>query len=243
MKHTNKKFILYLLLTACLIFFIGTGFTYDTQESECTKKTMYITFDDGPSAVTSEVLDILKEHNIKATFFVVGQQFKGNEEILKRIHEEGHSLGLHSYTHNFSKLYRGNIVNKDLFINEMLQCQAELKEIIGVETNILRFPGGSHKRLSEGLLSELKKHNLKVYDWTHSSEDGANTKAPPSVLFRKSLKKIPSSKKAPGAILLMHCNTSNVNSAKVLPDIIKHFKEEGYEFLKITPDTPEYHCE
>lgn len=238
----NKKIISYLLATIVFSIIFTTGFSYFPKEES--KKVIYLTFDDGPAKkVTTDVLDILEEYKVKATFFVVGEQFKGNEDILKRIHSDGHSLGLHSYTHNFSKLYKGNVVNKEFFINEMLQCQNELKEITGINARILRFPGGSHKRLSKDLLSELREHNLKVYDWTHSSEDGVNLKASPDTLFKKSLKKIPSCKESPGVILLMHCNASNKNSVKALPSIIEHYKNEGYEFKIITEDTPEYHCE
>ncbi|KMT23129.1 polysaccharide deacetylase family protein [Clostridium cylindrosporum] len=230
-----------LLLISFISIIPKNSYAYSQNTNE---KIIYLTFDDGPSKkVTEDVLDILQAYKVKATFFVVGEQFKGNESVLKRIHNEGHSLGLHSYTHNFSKLYNGNIVNQEFFIGEMLECQKELKEITGVESTILRFPGGSHKRLSDSLLDELNKHNLKVYDWTHSSEDAVNLKSPPCKLFKNSLKKIPSCKKAPGAILLMHCNGSNKNSVKALPLIIEHYQKEGYKFLTITPNTPVYHCE
>ncbi|MEG0371294.1 MAG: polysaccharide deacetylase family protein, partial [Clostridium sp.] len=234
------------LFTAALLLILPpiTSLANKNIDNKQEEKIIYLTFDDGPSKkVTEDCLDILKKNNIKSTFFVVGEQFKGNEDILIRIKNEGHSLGLHSYTHNFSKLYNGNVVNQDFFINEMLKCQSDLKEITGVHSNILRFPGGSHKRLNSELLNKLRNHNLKVYDWTHSSEDAINLNTPPNLLFKKSLKKIPSSKKSPGVILLMHCNASNKNSILALPLIIEHYKKEGYKFLPITSETAEYYSE
>lgn len=235
----NKKTA---FIMAIVLFISFTSTVYSSsQKEEQQEKIIYLTFDDGPDKkVTDSILDILNEENVKGTFFVVGQQFKGNETTLKRIHSEGHTLGLHSYTHDFNKLYRGNKVNNTFFMSEMLRCQKELKEITGVNATVLRFPGGSYKRLNNDLISEFSKNGFKVFDWTHSAEDGVDVNAPSSVLFKNSLKKIPSSKKSPGVILLMHCNASNKNSAIALPRIIEHYKSKGYKFLPITNNTPEY---
>jgi len=86
------------------------------------KKVIYLTFDDGPSILTDEVLNILKENDVKATFFIIGNQIKGFENVIKRIQDDGHSFGLHTYTHKFKLIYS----NKDIFIKEMLDCQNEI---------------------------------------------------------------------------------------------------------------------
>lgn len=243
-NYIDKKVVLSIIM---LLFIIFTSTVYsNTVEDKSLKdpKIIYLTFDDGPDKkVTDRVLNILNDYNVKGTFFVVGEQFKGNETTLNRIHKEGHTLGLHSYTHDFSKLYSGNYVNNSLFMKEMIRCQQELKSITGVNTNILRFPGGSYKRINADLASKFKTNNYKVYDWTHSAEDGVDVTSPSSTLFRNSLKKIPTHKKSPGIILLMHCNASNKNSAEALPRIIEHYKKEGYKFLPITESTPEYSSE
>ncbi|MEG0133830.1 MAG: polysaccharide deacetylase family protein [Clostridium sp.] len=240
-KIYYKKIILIVFSLILLIIPVTTSFAKVKDPNE---KVIYLTFDDGPDRfVTGSCLDILKKYKVKATFFVVGEQFSGNEEVLKRMVNEGHSLGLHSYTHDFPNLYHGNNVNMPFFMDEMLKCQEELYSITGVKANILRFPGGSYKRLSNEVLSELRKHNLKVFDWTHSSEDAVNLKASPYTLYQKALKKIPSGKKSPGVILLMHCNASNKSSLQALPLIIEHYIKEGYTFKAIDSTTPEYYAE
>ncbi|WP_242946795.1 polysaccharide deacetylase family protein [Clostridium haemolyticum] len=84
------------------------------------KKKVYLTFDDGPtSKVTLDILDVLKEHNVKATFFVVGKEIQNRETVLKKIYNEGHSIGLHTYSHSFKKIYK----NDDSFVKEMLDVQ------------------------------------------------------------------------------------------------------------------------
>ncbi|MEF9952715.1 MAG: polysaccharide deacetylase family protein [Clostridium sp.] len=242
MTNNVQSKILILFLTLILSFIpITTSFA---KINEAENKVIYLTLDDGPdNFVTGRCLDILNEYKIKATFFVVGEQFEGNEDVLKRIVKEGHSLGLHSYTHDFPKLYHGNRVNLSFFMEEMLHCQSDINKITGIKPTILRFPGGSYKRLSNEVLTELRKHNLKVFDWTNSSEDAVNLSASPYTLYQKALKKIPSGKKAPGLILLMHCNASNKNSLKALPLIIEHYIKEGYTFKTIDANTPEYYAE
>ncbi|MEF9934524.1 MAG: polysaccharide deacetylase family protein [Clostridium sp.] len=239
------KFIkrLFLIVFSLILLTIPVTTSF-AKISSPEQKIIYLTLDDGPdSIVTGKCLDVLNKYKVKGTFFVVGEQFEGNEDVLKRIVKEGHSVGLHSYTHDFPKLYHGNTVNLSFFMDEMLNCQEELYKLTGVKSNILRFPGGSYKRLSNSVLTELHSRNLKVFDWTHSSEDAVNLNASPYTLYQKSLKKIPSGKKSPGVILLMHCNSSNKASVKALPLIIEHYIKEGYTFKVIDNTTPEYYAE
>ena len=110
-----------------------------------TPKFVYLTFDDGPTyVVTAKLLDVLKKQNVKATFFVVGKEIEGKETILKRIYNEGHSIGLHTYSHNFKKIYRST----DDFIHEMTKTSDKIEQVIGFAPKIIRFPGGSSKRLN-----------------------------------------------------------------------------------------------
>lgn len=196
-------------------------------------KVIYLTFDDGPSDnVTNKVLDILKENNIKATFFLIGNQIDGLESVVKRIHKEGHSIGLHTYSHKIKKVYS----SRTSFINEMLQCREKVNEVAGVSPNIIRFPGGSYKRLSETFLTKLHSYNFKVYDWNMVTSDGLKPKVSPDRLYREATK---DSKELSTIVLLLHCDYMHKNTCTALPRIIKYYKDEGYEFKTITQDTPE----
>lgn len=195
-------------------------------------KVIYLTFDDGPSVMTSKILDILEENNVKATFFVIGNQIEGFEDVVKRIHTKGHSIGLHTYTHKYKKIYR----NRDSFINEMNCCREKIKEVTGSSPNIIRFPGGSRKHLNEEFLGKLHSCNFKIYDWNVQISDGINPKTPSRKLFKEAIKGIDT---IDSVFLLMHCDYMHKNTCKTLPDIIKYYKEHGYEFKVITENTPE----
>ncbi|MCB2293261.1 polysaccharide deacetylase [Clostridium algoriphilum] len=198
-------------------------------------KYVYLTFDDGPTyVVTDALLDALKKERIKATFFVVGKEIIGREIILKRIYNEGHGIGLHTYSHNFKKIYRST----DEFVNEMKKTSKKIEEITGTTPKIIRFPGGSSKRLNAFTLNDLHKNNFKVYDWNVNLCDGVNPNLSVSQLIKNS-KIIKGNENL--AIILMHCNSNNKNTVKALPGIIKYYKDLGYEFRAITENTPEYY--
>lgn len=198
-------------------------------------KIAYLTFDDGPTyVVTAALLDVLKKENVKATFFVVGKEIEGKESILKKIYLEGHSIGLHTYSHNFKKIYKST----DNLISEMTKTSNKIQEVIGISPKIIRFPGGSSKHLNALSLETLHKNSFKVYDWNVNIYDGINPNLSVSQLIENS-KIIKGNKNS--AIILMHCNFNNKNTVKALPKIIKHYKESGYKFETITEFTPEYY--
>jgi len=198
-------------------------------------KFAYLTFDDGPTyIITNALLDVLKKENVKATFFVVGKEIQGKESILKRIYDEGHGIGLHTYSHNFKKIYRST----EAFIGEMARTSNKIEEVIGYAPKIIRFPGGSSKRLNAFTLDDLHKNNFKVYDWNVNICDGINPNLSISELT-KNAQVIKGNKNV--AIILMHCNFNNKNTVKALPGIIRYYLDLGYEFKAITEDTPEYY--
>lgn len=198
-------------------------------------KLAYLTFDDGPThVVTAALLDVLKKENVKATFFVVGKEIEGKESILKRIYNEGHSLGLHTYSHNFKKIYKST----EDFINEMTMTSNKIEQVTGFAPKIIRFPGGSSKRLNALTLQTIHSRDFKVYDWNVNTCDGINPNLSSSQLVMNS-KIIKGNKNV--AIILMHCNFNNKNTVKSLPEIIKYYKDSGYLFKVITEATPEYY--
>lgn len=233
-----KKFLIKFSISLILLFCLSTSFVYVFNKVPVVKnnseksKIIYLTFDDGPSSNTNNILDTLKKYNVKATFFLIGNKIKGQEEIVKRIQTEGHSIGLHTYTHNFKEIYSSNQV----FIDEMLKCQEEVCRVTGVKTNIIRFPGGSVKRLNKQFKKELDNKGFKIYDWNIDSGDGIKPKTPVNKLFKQATE---SNIKSKPIILLMHCDSIQKNTCRALPEVIKFYKDNGYEFKTINNETPE----
>jgi len=248
----RKKYIFLVFATPIICFFLTASIhtnniqksseTFNTLSTSledsaeiATAKLAYLTFDDGPTyIVTNALLDVLKKENVKATFFVVGKEIEGKESILKRIYDEGHSIGLHTYSHNFKKIYRST----EAFIDEMTKTSDKIEEVTGCAPKIIRFPGGSSKRLNAFTLDELHKNNFKIYDWNVNVCDGINPNLSVSQLIENS-QIIKGNKNV--AIILMHCNFNNKNTIKALPGIIKYYLDLGYEFKAITEETPEYY--
>ena len=197
------------------------------------QKIIYLTFDDGPAGkVTKDILEILKNESVPATFFLIGDQIKGQENLVKNIYNDGHSLGLHSMSHKKNSLYSSN----EAFLKEMLETQKTINSITGVKSNILRFPFGCNNnryKISPSLVDLLHKNNLRIYDWNTDSGDGAFPNANPNVFIKNSK----SNKDC--VILLMHCAYMSKNSVKALPEIIGYYKNNGYEFKLIDENTPE----
>ncbi|WP_251862531.1 polysaccharide deacetylase family protein [Clostridium sp. Marseille-Q2269] len=237
MNSKFRKFI-YLFLFIALIFSGITSFNYkvkaDKKNDAHEKKEIYLTFDDGPSDKTTEnILQVLKENDVKGTFFIIGKYIDGREDVLKKIVKEGHSIGLHTYSHNYETIYKNN----KIFIDEMEKCKDEIYKVTGVNTNIIRFPGGSVKRLNQEFKNELEKKGFKIYDWNMALTDGINPKAPVSKFYKEGTKR---KKTLSKIILLMHCDHLNKNTCKALPDIIKYYRAQGYEFKIIHKNTPEF---
>ncbi|MBU3101242.1 MULTISPECIES: polysaccharide deacetylase family protein [Clostridium] len=230
MKRKSLTMFTIFLFLAC---FLGsqTAMAYSTL-SKNDEKVIYLTFDDGPSVMTDKVLDILKVNGVNATFFLIGNQIKGYEDMVKRIYTQGNSIGLHTYTHTYKKIYS----SRKGFISEMLKSQDEINSIIGVKPTIIRFPSGSSKHLTKGFLEELHGYNFKVYDWNAVMSDGVNCNTPPDKLYREATK---TTVRDHPIMLLMHCDYMHKNTCKALPRVIKFYKDNGYEFKIINDKTPE----
>jgi len=159
--NKHRKLVYAVVCSFIILIFISINYIYKEEfKSDFTyvnknQKIIYLTFDDGPSILTDKVLDILKENNVHATFFVIGNQIKGYEEVLKRSYSEGHAIGLHTYTHKFRSIYR----SQSEFIKEMYDSRDEISKVIGISPNIIRFPGGSRNRINEESLKLLHSCN------------------------------------------------------------------------------------
>lgn len=232
----NKIFSRFFLFFMCIFLLspIGTKVRCSTFNDNATpEKVVYLTFDDGPGGdTTSKTLDILKSEGVPATFFIIGQQIKGQEDIILRMKNEGHAIGLHSFTHERSKLYGSS----SDFICEMKKTQQALYDVTGENYYILRFPFGSNNstyRLTQEMVDTVHANNFKIYDWTQDTLDGANPHSSPDIILNRAIST------QDNVVVLMHNAPANKNTASALLSIIKYYKSQGYTFKKITIDTPE----
>lgn len=193
-----------------------------------TQKIVYLTFDDGPSANTEEILDILDEYNIKATFFVSGQ-FGTKEERAKRFNmilDAGHTIGLHSFTHNYKKIY----ASVDAFLSDMNDIYQEVYDATGYRASLLRFPGGSvnayNQNIYQDLVKELDRRGLTYHDWAVSSGDAEGNNIPASTLIKNTVNGCTERKKS---VVLLHDTDAKDTTVEALPTIIKDLQDAGYE--------------
>ncbi len=215
--------VLLMVLLILLAHFSGralavpASFTYAEE-----KKTVYLTFDDGPSdTVTVPVLDTLKEENVKATFFVVGERARSRKEILKRMVREGHTVGVHSMTHRYKDIYASD----EAFIKDVSSCAGMIEKITGVKPHVYRFPGGSfsHKPLRK----VVKDMGYRVVDWNAVCGDEEIGNADARTLTKRSVE---SSGGRKTVVLLLHDTAPHLSTAEALPMIIGAFRERGYSF-------------
>lgn len=195
---------------------------------------IYLTFDDGPKeGTTNVILDILKEENVKATFFVTNS---GPDYLIKRAYDEGHTVGLHTASHNYQTVYS----SVDNYYRDLMQVQNRVKRITGYESKIIRFPGGSSNSISakysKGIMTYLTKDTVnkgyRYYDWNISSGDAGEVSTASGV-YNNVVKYL---KKNRSNMILMHDIKTYTRDA--LRNIIRYGKNNGYTFAKITMSTP-----
>lgn len=204
----------------------------DIMEVNANQKIAYLTFDDGPSVNTNDILDILKKENIKATFFVKGNNTDGGRKAYKRIVNEGHSIGNHTFSHEYNYIYK----SKDNFIRDFNKLQRLIKDTTGVTPTMIRFPGGSnntisHKYGGKNIMNELvayaKSNNLYYVDWNVDSGDAAvTTEKKDKIIENVRIESSYSDK----IIVLMHDAGSKKTTVEALPQIIKDLRSKGFEF-------------
>ncbi|RCX16245.1 peptidoglycan/xylan/chitin deacetylase (PgdA/CDA1 family) [Fontibacillus phaseoli] len=192
------------------------------------EKIVYLTFDDGPSKLTDEVLSILKEEEVTATFFVLGEHAKQSPEIILRTAEAGHAIGNHTYDHEYSDLYS----SFPRFWNQIKQTEEVLREITGDRPVLLRAPGGTYGHFDETYFKLLEQAGYKVFDWDVDSGDSRRKGVPAAEIVKNAT----SEKLKNEMIVLLHDGTGHGESVKALPEIIKFYKNHGYGFRALTPE-------
>ena len=196
--------------------------------------TVYLTFDDGPNDKnTVAVLDILKQENVKATFFLLGNQLRDYPEVVKRIYNEHHALGNHSYSHDYQKLY----ASTDAYIDEMQKTDSAFQEIIGVRPLITRAPGGVVGHFTDDYWQELDRFGYLEVGWNITAGDSSDGVAEDLIgNIVHQLDTVPELNDH--AIILMHSSAGHEETVKALPEIIHILKSRGFSFGVITPSTP-----
>lgn len=192
-------------------------------------KTVFLTFDDGPSAGTAGVLDVLKKHEVKATFFVNGKSNRLVADQLKRIVAEGHSIGMHSYSHRYNIIYD----SMENLLDDLYRNYAYIESETGIAPEILRFPGGSINIFNistyQAMVAEILRRGFIYYDWNVSAGDaivGATAqKIANNVINGVHLRWGP-------AFVLLHDNGSPA-LRDALGTIVETLEKEGYVFQKL----------
>lgn len=200
---------------------------------------VYLTFDDGPSIYTNDILDILDKYHVKATFFVVGKEGTDAQEALQRIVEEGHTLGMHSYSHKYKELYQ----SRDSFTTDFEQIRDYIYQATGVESLYYRFPGGSSNTVSEIDMHEfidyLDSQGVEYYDWNVSSGDGGSRKLSTDTLLKNCTEDIGT---RDTSIVLLHDSAEKPTTVEALPDIIENIlARPDTVILPITENTRTVH--
>ena len=203
------------------------------------EKVCYLTFDDGPSENTLKILEILKKYNVKATFFVINSKQIG---YVKNIYEAGHTVGLHSATHNYAKIYSST----DAYFKDLEEISNKVESIIGIKPNVIRFPGGSSntvsKKYRKGIMSRLTKlvaeKGYYYFDWNVESGD-ANQNTASYTYIRNNV--LSGAKNKNTACVLMHDSSAKTTTVQALPEIIEGLSKMGYRFEALSDKANGYH--
>ena len=199
---------------------------------------IYLTFDDGPSNLTLDILNILKEEGVKATFFVTGQSDSTNY-IIKRAYDEGHTIALHTYSHEYSYVYS----SVDNYFADLNRISNKVENIIGKKTNIIRFPGGSSNTVSRNysigimtrLTGEVLNNGYRYFDWNVDADDAGGAYSDSNRIYLNVGNNLSHYKTN---VVLMHDSYGHTATRDALRNIIQYGKRNGYKFTSIDDSTP-----
>lgn len=201
-----------------------------TGQEDPNAKVIYLSFDDGPSKLTSQVLDILRQYQVKATFFITGAnpELRG---LIKQAYDEGHTIGLHTFSHDYASVYS----SPEAYFQDLEAVGQIAKEQIGYVPSIIRFPGGASNTVSSqycgGIMSQLvnmvHERGYEYYDWNCSTGDGA------VVDTETAYQKAVSANGQQHLMMLAHDSATKQSTVEALPRIIEFYQSQGYEFRPI----------
>lgn len=216
--------------------------TVESDESVC-----YMTFDDGPSdTVTPQILDTLEAYDVNATFFLVGSNIPGNEELVKRMIDDGDTICIHCNVHEYETIYQ----TVETFLEDFAAAYDAIYEATGYRVQGFRFPGGSNNgyitsdtALYDAIAEEMTRRGFEYYDWNAYDGDAEGESIPePASLASRAVDEVTMSARN-DAILLMHDTWGKENTAAALPDIIEGLQNAGVKIRPITNETRPVHFE
>lgn len=206
-----------------------------TFESDDTKKVCYLTFDDGPSDNTLKIIDILNKYNVKATFFVIA---RSKTEYMKNIVDSGNAIALHSYSHDYNEIYK----DADSYFKDLSAISDLVKAKTGVESKIIRFPGGSSNTVGKVSMKTLcdmvENKGYAYFDWNCDSGDARSNKVPADEILANIKKDVGSQK---SLTVLMHDTAAKTSTVEALPSVIEYLKSKGYTFGVLSEYTEPCH--
>jgi peptidoglycan/xylan/chitin deacetylase (PgdA/CDA1 family) len=209
------------------------------SDGQSRDKVAYLTFDDGPSHSTPKILSILRNYGVKATFFVIGNTSEFGLAAYKQIVEEGHVLGNHTFSHNYSRIYR----SPETFKEDLQRMEDLLADTVGIRPDIIRFPGGSNNQLSwksggrnvmKNIAREMLEDGFQYFDWNVSSTDAAAPVQEKAMII-DSVRGNSAGKEQ--AIVLMHDNSGKTTTVEALPTVIEQLIRDGYSFDVLKKDS------
>lgn len=197
------------------------------------ENTVYLTFDDGPSENTLAILSILEKYNIKATFFMSGGHSEKDTEIIKKVFEAGHSIGIHSYSHEYRTIY-GSVEG---FMDDFHEAADIIFQATGTKPDIIRFAGGSinsyNQLIYKELIAETARRGYVYFDWNVSAEDASDS-VTQTMVYNNVINGMSGRSRG---IVLMHDSTGRQSTVNALDDIIRTLLDQGYSFDKLTNET------
>ena len=196
---------------------------------------VYLTFDDGPDdKITPQILDILKAEGVKATFYVCGNMVDAYPEVLKRIFNEGHAIGNHSYNHRYNELY----ASPWSFMEQIIRTDESIRNVIGVRPFIIRAPGGAGGMFTSNYFTMVDECGYIEHDWNALTEDATPSKPNASTQINNVIKNL-GEHPPRNVIILMHSAADKTETVKALPELIHMLRDWGYKFGVVTPMTPQ----
>ncbi len=200
------------------------------------EKVVYLTFDDGPSNLTPKVLDLLDSYHAKATFFVVCKNNEEYVEYLSEIVSRGHTLALHSYSHNYNEIY----ASKDAFLRDYEKVYDWVVENTGYTPSLFRFPGGSNNGSSyvvNSIIDEMEERGFQYFDWNVSSGDGSELTTTENIIDN-----VCNNVGTPEhPVVLMHDGRGKNATLAALPTVLEYLSDNGYEFRSLDKNVEAVH--
>lgn len=201
------------------------------NDSPNAEKTVYLTFDDGPTSATTDILDTLHQFNAKATFFMLEPSMRELPEVVDKIVEQGHSVGLHGVTHDINHFYK----SEQSALKEITAAQETLQKITGVRSNLIRTPYGSVPYLTKSYREVLDSNSFKLWDWNVDSRDWSLSSDQYLDTVIGQIEELGNAGVKP--IILMHDKQNTANHLSIL---LTYLSEHGFQTKKIEENTQPY---